>query len=61
MTTEKPCFMCLNYHKCGDREWRACRTTTRGDDRADYWNQLIFGDEILEYAGIIVNTKQLRI
>ncbi len=51
--TEYPCTMCLNYFRCGDREWRACRTSTRGE-RADYWNQLIFGDEILEYAGMTV-------
>ncbi len=50
----KPCVECINYFKCRDREWRACRLTVRGDDRADYWNQVIFGDELMAYAGVIV-------
>ncbi len=58
--SKKPCVECLNYFKCGDREWRACRLTTRADDRADYWNQVIFVDELMAYAGVNIIEEAVK-
>ena len=52
--TEKPCTECINYLRCQDKDWRACRLTVRGDDRAEYWNKEIFVDDLMQYVGLSI-------
>ena len=42
---EKLCVECINYFKCGDREWRSCFF---GDK--EYWNQIIFFNELADFT-----------
>ena len=42
---EKPCVECINYFKCKDREWRSCFFGEK-----EYWNQIIFVDELTAFA-----------
>ena len=42
----KPCIECINYHRCGDREWHSCFYGEK-----EHWNQNIFFDELAEMIG----------
>lgn len=37
----KLCVECINYFRCGDKEWRSCFSREK-----EYWNQIIFVDEL---------------
>jgi len=37
------CVECVNYFRCREREWRSCFSREK-----EYWNQIIFVDELVE-------------
>jgi len=41
---ERLCVECINFFKCGEREWRSCFFGEK-----EYWNQNIFANELEEF------------
>ena len=40
----KPYIECINYHKCGDKEFNSCFFGEK-----EYWNQIIFVNDLEDF------------